>query len=110
MSYINQAYSLTDAETLIIMVDRWGFPNFTVTEDIGVVGTDEATFEGTLQRINRGETPIWHVLRDISSGSEINTLFQDLAVVDIGPLEAIRVSVTGADGTISGRVMQSGAT
>ena len=105
MSVINQGFSLTDAEVETVFLDARGFPNFTVPES---GNTNAATFFGTLERINRGETPVWFALRDISTGSDIS-IQNDMAVVDIGPLQAIQVRVDGASGSVAGRVMQSGA-
>ena len=58
--------------------------------------------EGTLNLVNRGETPVWSTLNDASgSGMTAVTGFE----VFEAPLEAIRITASGAT---TGRIMQQG--
>lgn len=98
---INQEFDLATTETAIVMLDRWCDGRYAVQLDSGT----SVLVEGTLDRINRGETPTWDTLNDIG-GTALATLNPGLVQVQPGPLEAIRITATGA---CVGRVMQTGA-
>ena len=109
MTAINVAYDLSDGEELIILLDRWGYPSFTITE---TEGSDNVVFEGTLAQINRGETPVWMPLlveEGGRGGSGVNELSNSIGLFAGAPLEAIRLTVSGGSGDVAGHVMQSGA-
>ena len=61
--------------------------------------------EGTTRRINRGETAVWNTLNDIA-GTALSALAPGQVALQQQPLEAIRITATGA---CVGRVMQTGA-
>ncbi len=105
-SVINVAFDLTDAEELIIPVDAWGFPVFSVLTDTGSGAALVVTVTG--ERINRGETPNWVTPVDLV-GAAIGTIASDTMEIFRGPLEAVRLQVDGASGNVVGRLMQSGA-
>jgi hypothetical protein len=97
-AYVNTPFSLAGAESVIIPVNRWGYPKYSIQ-----VETGSALVEGTLSQLNRGDTAVWDTLDD--SGGTALTALTGLASVEEIPIEAIRITATGAT---SGRVMQSG--
>ena len=107
MSNINVAFDLANTETLEVPLDRWGDPLYTVQLDAGT----SVLVEGSLQRINRGETPIYDTLEGTISGgapAELTALSaltpaQSPAKIR-GPYEVIRITATGA---CTGRLMQT---
>lgn len=96
---INVSFDLALSEERIIPLNRWGDPDYGVA-----VKTGSATFEGTLDRVNRkGVTPVWFSLTD-SGGSPLDSI----GVADgikspvEKPLEAIRVTaVSASTGNVS---------
>lgn len=99
---INQAFDLDNEGTVTILLDRWSDARYSVQLDSGT----SILVEGTLDRINRGETPTWDTLDD-NEGAALTALGPDrVAVLMAQPLEAIRITATGA---CVGRVMQTGA-
>ena len=96
-SYVNTEFDLANSETKVIPVNRWSWPNYAIQ-----VSGGSALVEGTLNLVNRGETPVWSTLND-SSGSGM-TAVTGFEVFE-APLEAIRITATGA---ITGRIMQQG--
>ena len=101
MTAINVAFDLANTETAVIPVDRWGYPGFMVQLDSGT----SILVEGTLDRINRGETATWDTLDD-KDGTALTAFTGGLAYLRENPLEAIRITATGA---CVGRVVQTGA-
>ena len=106
MSAINVPFDLADGITLVIPVDRWGNPQYTVQLDTGTT----ILVEGTLQRVNRGETPDWNTMFGNTLASPdarvaLTAVAPGLAMVALGPVEAIRITATDA---CVGRVMQTG--
>lgn len=101
MSYINQPFNLLTTEAVVVHLDRWSYPSYTVQLDSGT----SVTVEGTLDRINRGETPTWAALDD-DQGTAIGALAPGITGVQQTPIEAIRITATG---TCVGRVMQTGS-
>lgn len=101
MSYINQSFDLANAETVIVHLDRWSFPAYTLQLDTGT----SVLLEGTLARINRRETPAWATMDD-SSGTAITAAAVGLTDVADVPVEAVRITATGA---CVGRFMQTGS-
>ena len=99
MSYVNREFSLANTETVVIPVNRWGRPAYTVQLDSGT----SILVEGTLRRINRGETAVWDTLDDVE-GAPLSGV-SGLLPIRQTPLEAIRITATG---TCVGRLMQSG--
>lgn len=107
MTYINESFDLANAETKVIPMDRWGYPAYTVQLDSGT----SIVIEGTLQRINRGETALWNELIGNSLTSPdtqipLTGVLPGPAYVIQSPVEAIRITATG---NCTGRVMQTGA-
>ena len=101
MSYINQSFDLADAETAVVMLDRWSYPAYTLQLD----GGTSVLLEGTLDRINRGETPTWATVSDMA-GAPIAAAPVGLTDPADTPLEAVRITATGA---CTGRFMQTGS-
>lgn len=98
---LNQAFSLANGETAVIMLDRWCDGS---AGNIGVqVDAGSALVEGTLDRINQGETPTWDTVN--SQGGATLTALTAYAGLRSSALEAVRITATGAT---SGRVLQSG--
>lgn len=99
---INVAFSLDDSGTVVIPLDRWAAPRYSVQLDSGT----SILVEGTLDRVNRGETATWDTLDD-NEGNALTALGPAaVAVLQPQPLEAIRITATGA---CVGRVMQTGS-
>ncbi len=97
-SYVNTEFDLANSETKVIPVNRWSWPNYAIQ-----VSGGSAKVEGTLNLVNRGETPVWSTLNDVSgSGMTAVTGFE---VFEGSPLEAIKITATGAT---TGRIMQQG--
>jgi len=100
-AYINRPFNLGVGETLVIPLNRWSTDDYTLQVDTG--GT--VALEGTLDRINRGETPTWATVSD-KAGAPISAAPVGLTVIDETPLEAVRL--TAAAATCTGRFMQQG--
>ena len=96
MSAINVPFNIS-ADEKIVPLDRWGYPAYTVQ-----IVSGAPVIEGATARINRGDTPTWVALND-QSGTPISGT-GSYSVQDTTPLEAIRVTGTGA-----GRITQTGA-
>lgn len=108
MSAINVPFSIAAAATKVIPLDRWGEPSYSI--QLSSTGTGTALVEGTLQRINQGETAVWSVLNGVvgTALAELSALADpDLVVISGGPYEAIRI--TAATATITGNLLQSGS-
>lgn len=101
MSAINVPFDLNNTN-IVIPVDRWGDPEFTVQVESGA-GT--VLVESTLARINRGETPVWATAFD-KAGVGITVQAIGIVGLQSNPYEAIRITATGA---AIGRLMQTGA-
>ncbi len=97
---INVAFDLADSATVIIPLDRWGNPRFRIQVDTG-----DIDIQGTLQRVNRGETPVWNDLDDWEGNSMIGLTGPMQVVLNTGPLEAVLIT---ANAISTGRLMQSG--
>lgn len=102
MAFINSPFNLAGGENKVIPLDRHGYPAYTLIIDSGA-GT--ALLEGTLQRVNRGETPSWSTMSD-QQGMEITVAAAGITNPEDTPVEAVRITATGA---IAGRFMQTGA-
>ncbi len=104
MSYINQPFTVAVGTPVIIPVNRWSRPTYTL--QLTSSGSGTALLEGTTQKINRGETAVWATLDDIENAAI--TALADPAIVKVKdyPLEAVRISAATA--TITGTFMQSG--
>lgn len=101
MSAIKYDFSIAGAATQVFQMDRWGYPAYTIQITSGA-----ALVEGTLQRVNQGETPVWFTLDD-QSGTAITALAAGAASVqDTTPIDSIRITATG---TTAGSVMQTGS-
>jgi hypothetical protein len=90
-SYVNTEFDLANSETKVIPVNRWSWPNYAIQ-----VSGGSALVEGTLNLVNRGETPVW---------STLNTAVTGFEVFEGSPLEAVKITATGAT---TGRIMQQG--
>lgn len=101
MAYVNQAFDLANSETAIVHLDRWGEPYVAVQLDSGT----SILVEGTLDRINRGESPTWQTLDDVD-GAAMSAVTPGITAVRRYPVEAIRITATGA---CVGRVIQTGS-
>ena len=97
---INQAFNIANTETDVIYLDRWSEGRYAVQLDSGT----SVLVEGTLDRVNQGETATWDTLDDI--GGTALTAATGIVQIMPGPYEAIRLTATG---TCVGRVMQTGA-
>lgn len=101
-SPLNKEVIHAGATNTVIPLNRWGQTQYVVQL---VAGT--WSVEGTLARLNRGETAVWGVVDD-SGGVAITTIAasgnQILNIAE-GPFEAVRLTSAGA-GTI--RIMQQG--
>ena len=98
MSALNIPFSLGNAEVgAAIPMDRWGFPHFSIQTE---TGTTPAAIEGTLARVNRGESPVWFTLGTPPAAGAAALLYE-------GNVEAIRI--TAGAGAVTGRVVQTGA-
>ena len=86
-----------------IQLNRWD-NNANYSLVIGISGTAEVNVEGTLDYINRGETPKTFVVKN----AEGITTTASLNVTNT-PLEAIRVNQISGTGTVEFHVMQGGA-
>ncbi len=62
MSAINVPFSVEVGTPLIIPLDRWGAPRYSLHLTSATAGT--MSVQGTLQRINQGETASWTTLDD----------------------------------------------
>lgn len=96
---INREVIHTGATDTVVPLNRHGDPNYSLQVDSGTW-----LAEGTLDRVNRGETPTWDTLDD-SGGTAITAVTDGIIKVLSAPIEAIRLTSTGA-GTI--RIFQSG--
>jgi len=101
MSALNVPFDLSGS-ALIIPVDRWGDPEFTVQVESGA-GT--VLVEGTLAQINRGDTAVWATALD-RAGVAIAAQAVGIVGLQPTPFEAIRITATGV---AVGRLMQTGA-
>lgn len=104
MSYINQPFTVAVGTPVIIPVNRWGRPSYTL--QLTSSGTGTILLEGTTKLINRGETAVWATLDDIEDAAI--TALADPALIQVkgNPLEAVRLTATTA--TVTGTFMQSG--
>ncbi len=105
MSYINHPFTVVPGTPVVIPLNRWASPQYTLQLTSSGAGT--LAVQGTLEYLNRGETPAYSTLKDID-GTTVLSEVADPAIVKIGeyPLEAIRLTAT--TGTVTGRLMQSG--
>lgn len=101
MSAINVAFDLANLATQVIPLDRWGEPYVSVQLESGT----SILVEGTMARINQGETPTWATLDDVDGGA-LSALTPGVAAVRRYPVEAIRITAAGA---CVGRVVQTGS-
>lgn len=104
-SPINREVVHSGADNTVIPMNRWGNTSYSVVDKVGTWKV-----EGTLDRVNQGETAVWNTLAGTiqpagTTGSLAAIAGQDLYVINQRGLEAIRVTSTGA-GTI--KVMQQG--
>lgn len=99
--YVNRDFTIEVGQNLVIPLNRWGEDDYTVQVKTG--GT--LNVEGTLDRINRGETATYATLSD-KEGTALSALAVGIAVINETPLEAIRL--TAAAATVTGRLMQQG--
>lgn len=90
-----------------IPMNRWSIAEYSAY--VAVTGTITYQIEGTLNKINQGETAVAFILDD-ASGAAISGKTTTSAY-DIGnaPVEAIRINQTAGTGSTTIRVMQSGA-
>jgi len=101
MSAIKYDFSLPTTETKVFQMDRWGYAAYSIQITAG-----SALVEGTLQRINQGETPVWFTLED-QDGTALIALTTGIASIqDTTPIESIRITATG---TTTGSVIQTGS-
>ncbi len=109
MSALNVPFDLANAANVVIPVDRWGIPRYTVQLESGT----SVAVAGTLARVNRGETAVFNNLSGTKSVTTPGTVValaaltpaDGIATIVEQPLEAIRITATGA---CIGRVMQTG--
>lgn len=103
---INREVVHTGATDTVVPVNRWSIPNFGLQVETGTW-----LIEGTLARVNRGETPVWETLFGIpqstGTGVALSAVTADLYAIDDVPVEAIRLTSTGA---ATARLFQSGLT
>lgn len=99
-SYTNVPFDLADTEDKVILLNRFANDDLTLQVETG--GT--VSLEGTLAQINRGDTPTWATVND-NGGTPITAQGPGLVSIEDTPLEAVRVTSTGAS---TGRVMQQG--
>ncbi len=106
MSYINHPFSVAPGTPLVIPLNRWAYPDYTLQLTSSTAGT--MLVEGTLEYVNRGETPVFSTLKEADNTTVLSAV-ADPAILKIQelPLEAIRLTATTA--TITGRLMQTGA-
>lgn len=100
MSAIKYDFSIAGAATQVFQMDRWGYPAYTINITGGA-----ALVEGTLQRVNQGETPAWFTLDD-QSGTALTALAAGASIQDTTPIDSIRITATG---TTTGSVIQTGS-
>ena len=101
MSAIKYDFDLAGSATKVFQMDRLGYPAYTIQITGG-----SALVEGTLQRINQGETPTWFTLDD-QDGTALTTLTTGAASIqDTTPIDSIRITATG---TTTGSVIQTGS-
>ncbi len=96
---VNREVTHTGATNTVIPLNRWGDPNYSLQIDSGTW-----LLEGTLDRVNRGETPTWDTLDD-SGGTAITAVTDGVIKVLSAPVEAVRLTSTGAG---TARFFQSG--
>lgn len=101
MSAVKYDFSIAGTATQVFQMDRWGYPAYTVSVDAGSV-----LVEGTLQRINQGETPTWFTLDD-QAGTALTALAGAASIQDTTPIDSIRITGIGLP-TKTGSVIQTG--
>ena len=89
MSYLNVAFDLANLATVIIPLDRWSYPAYSVQVETG--GT--VLVEGTNARVNRGETPVWATVND-QAGAGVAAQGVGVVGLENNPYEAISLPVT----------------
>lgn len=105
MSYINVPFTVAVGTPLVIPLNRWGRPSYTIQLTSSTAGTMAVT--GTLAQVNRGETATFSAIDDID-GSAMATL-ADPSITQLAnvPLEAVTLTATTA--TLTGVFMQTGS-
>ncbi len=106
-SVINRDVSHSGATNTVVPMNRWGPPNYSFQLESGTW-----TVEGTIDQINRGDTPTWFTLSGVLQSTGTLTPIAAVAVagiysIDDAPVEAIRATSTGAG---ESRIMQIGLT
>lgn len=99
MSAVKYDVDLATTETQVLQMDRWSYPAYSVN-----ITSGSALVEGTLQRVNQGETPAWFTL-NARDGTALTALTGFAALEPNTPIDAIRITATGA--TV-GTVIQTG--
>lgn len=84
-----------------IMLNRWAWPSYSVVVALGTTG--DYTLEGTINRINEGQTPLWFELAGL-----VNVITDITDTIQDTPLEAIRMNIVANDTSIRFQVMQQG--
>ena len=97
----------TAADEAWIILNRWSPPNHLAR--ITVVGVATYQIEGTMNRLNRGETADEFVLDDASGCAITGFTVSQTFILGQIPLEAIRVNQTDGGGTVNIHIMQQGA-
>ena len=93
----------------IFMLDRWSSPDVLIALDS--IDQGSIAIEGTTQRINLGETPIWNDLYGTSADTLALETYDSVDTAGIidpipSPIEAMRITTAG-NATVAGRVMQA---
>lgn len=104
---INVPFSLGNGENLVIPLNRWGPPSYSLQ----VVGAGTAALNGTLTQLNRldrvtgvAPTPVWAPMKD-AAGTAITAQAEGLVEVSMTPVEAVQIVATGV---ITGVFQQQG--
>lgn len=89
-----------------VPLNRWGPPEYAVV--VTVSGTATWKLEGTLNRINRGETAVPFLLEDRLGTAITAIVDDDNFLLGQTPLEAMRLNQTAGAGTATLHVVQQG--
>lgn len=107
-SYINRKFELADGESVIIPMERWGDPHYSIQ-----VASGSAAVEDTLDYINRDQdqnmvsgSVTWAPATD-ATGAPLGAVTAASGVkrIEYKSVEAFRITATGA--TV-GRLLQTG--
>ena len=103
-SYISTTVDLTTDDTVIIPVNgRWSEGNYSAI--VTFAGTGTVKYEGTVSKINQGETAVWFDITNLTA------VVADAAENIVNtPFEAFRISgTTMAGGGATAQLMGAGA-